>query len=715
MKRSLLLNALLLITSLVAFAQPPANLAATLGSASNSINLNWTSQVAPTVDSVRILHRIEGATTWMMSPNFLPTDTTWTHTGLMYFTTYEYSLQVGDVPAIAGPTVWTPDPASSSAGPNYARILTPPAVPIAPTDLFIDMARATTMSHNITWQDNATNEDGYEIAHSGDGINFTTLRQVTPNLNNFFLGGLSSDRNVIIKVRSYNVTPAGVEQFSPYSAVAAAKTLKNPPAAATVLTEVQTCVNETSFYWSHPNVGTVEQFWVERSDDGVNYRIHDKFAVGSYTLGSAYKVQNLPAGKNQFFRIRAVNNVNSLNPSFKAMGPTSTVLNVKTKIATGPPPPTNLRVIIKTDSVVTFAWNQPYGFDFVCNTNVRTATHLRFHINDGPLQERILDANATTINLRDLPQGAKVKFGVYGVNGFYGLESETIYITTTLLGPPAAPTEFFTSSNIDVYKTPNISMTWIDNSNNEDKFVVEATIDTLAGIGFEVSLASNVNYYTHIPVDEGVTWFYRSYAMNPFGRSVNSNWSYGRVEYSQLPEKPYNLRGTLSNGKIFLNWKDDTLREENFEVERSEDDGTTFAKVGTALRNKLTFTDSTMERGKTYKYRVRAVNSLGGSDYSNMVTFTMPAVITTTSSVQDLISVFPNPAVDRVRVNVPEFISEEGGFVSVYDQGQKLVYKGKISVGNNEHNFDMKNLREGMYMIVITTDTQKISKKIYKK
>ncbi|MFT6417697.1 MAG: titin [Spirosomataceae bacterium] len=633
----------------------------------------------------------------------------------MAFTTYEYSLQVGDVPAIAGPTVWTPNPAASSAGPNYAIILTPQTVPSAPTNLFIDLAKTTTMSHNITWDDNATNEDGYEIAHSSDGFNFTTIRQVSPNLNDFFLGGLYPDRNVIIKVRSYNVTPAGVEQFSPYSNVVAAKTLRNPPAAPTALTEVQTCVNETSFYWSHPNVGTVDEFWVEQSPDGVNYRIHDKFAVGSYTLGSAYKVQSLPAGKDQFFRIRAVNNVNSLNSSLRAMGPTSTVLNVKAKTPTGPPPPTNLRVIIKTDSVVTFAWNQPYGFDFICNTNVRTATHLRFRINDGPLQERILDANATTINLRDLPQGAKVEFGVYGVNGFYGLESETIYITTTLLGPPAAPTKFFTSSNIDVYKTPNISMTWTDNSNNEDKFVVEATIDTLAGISFAVSLAPDVNYYTHIPVDEGVTWYYRSYSMNSFGRSANSNWSFGRVEYSQLPEKPYNLRGSLSNGKIFLNWKDDTLREENFEVERSEDDGTTFAKVGTALRNMLTFNDSTMERGKTYKYRVRAVNTLGGSGYSNMVTFTMPAVIAATSSVEDLISVFPNPAVNRVRVNVPEFISEEGGFVSVYDQGQKLVYKGKISVGNNEHNFDMQNLREGMYVIVITTDTQKISKKIYKK
>ncbi|MFB0947836.1 MAG: fibronectin type III domain-containing protein, partial [Spirosomataceae bacterium] len=93
MKRSFLLNALLLVTSLVAFAQPPANLMATLGSAPNSVNLNWTAQVALPVDSVRVLHRRTGTTTWMMSPNFVPTTTTWTHTGLMAFTTYEYSLQ----------------------------------------------------------------------------------------------------------------------------------------------------------------------------------------------------------------------------------------------------------------------------------------------------------------------------------------------------------------------------------------------------------------------------------------------------------------------------------------------------------------------------------------------------------------------------------------------------------------------------------------------
>jgi hypothetical protein len=715
MKRNFLLNALLFVTSLVAFAQPPAaNLTSILGTAPYSVKVSWTAQVDPTVDSVRILHRVLGSTSWMMSSNFMPSATSWTHTDLMPFTVYEYSLQVGDTPAV-GSTVWTPSPAASSAGTNYTIARTSKTPPATPTGLFIDQAKTTTTSHTLSWVDNSTNEEGYEIAYSGDGVNFTTIRKAGIDMNSFLLGGLFPNRNVIVKIRAYNTSQIGVEQFSSYSNVVAIRTLKEQPAAPIALTEIQTCVNETSFFWSHPNVSEVEGFWVEQSPNGSDWRVIDKFPVGSYNLTAPYAVKNLPTGQEQYFRVRAVTNMSSLNPAFRSMGPTSSVLRVVTKTPTGPPAPFNLREIIKTDSVVTFAWDLSYGLDFVCNTNARTGMLIRFSINDGPFQVRALGANETIVNLRDLPQGAKIVFGVNGVNNVYGIESDIVFITTILLGPPAAPTNMATRAGVDVFNTPNVFMSWKDNSNNENQFILEATVDTVAGVSFAVPLGSDINFYTHVPVDEGVLWYYRAYAKNTYGRSVSTNWVLGKVEYSRLPEKPYDLRGRLSSGKIFLNWKDDTLREENFEVERSEDGGTTFARVGTVLRNMLTFTDSTMELGKTYKYRVRAVNTLGGSGYSNMVTFTVPAVVTTTSSIEDFISVFPNPAVNRVRVNVPESISEEGGFVSVYDQGQKLVYKGKISVGNNEHNFDMQDLREGMYVIVITTDTQKISKKIYKK
>lgn len=694
---------------------PAANLSSMLGTAPNSVNLNWVAQIGTNVGNVRILYRVyESGNAWSMSPTFMPSATSWTHTGLMSGTVYEYSLQVG---TSASPIVWTPDPAASSAGTNYQIIRIPAATPDTPRNLFVDQAKTTPTSHTLSWQDFSTTEDGYEIAYSGDGVNFTTVRTVGVDISSFVLGGLFPNRNVVMKVRAYNTTPSGVDQFSPYSNTVAVRTLKAQPAAPVALTEVVTCVNDATFFWSHLSVGDVEGFWVEQSPNNIDWRVIDKFPVGSYNLTSPYKVQNLPTGQEQYFRIRAVTNVNSQNPAFRDMGPTSSVLRVATKTPTGPPAPFNLREIIKTDSVVTFAWDLPYGLDNVCNTNARTATHIRFRINDGAVQYRVLGPDANIITLRDLPQGAKVEFGVYGVNGFYGLDSPTIFITTNLFGPPAAPTNMITRAGIDVFRTPNVFMSWTDNSNNEDQFFLEATVDTVAGVGLSVPLATNVNFFTHVPVDEGVSWFYRAYAQNTYGRSVPTNWVLGKVEFSKIPESPYNLTGSLTGGKIFLNWRDDTLREENFEVERSEDDGTTFETIGMTNRNSLMFTDSTMQGGKTYKYRVRAVNTLGASGYTNMVTFTMPAIVATTSSalVEDLISVFPNPAVSQVRVSLPEFISEEGGFVSIFDQSQKLIYRSKISVNNNEYSFDMQNLRDGMYMVVITTDTQKISKKIYKR
>lgn len=717
MKRSFLLTALTLLTSLVTFGQAPpaANLNAVLGSTPNSVVLTWTDQTFTDIDSVRILYRQANVgATWAMSPNFVPSTTTWTHTGLADFTTYEYSLQVGDS-SMTAPTVWTPTPPASSAGPNYAVILTPQSVPAAPTNTFIDLALTTTTSHNVTWTDNATNEDGYEIAYSVDGGPFITVRDANPNVQGFFIGGLNPGSNVQVKVRSYNVTPAGATQYSDYSNVAGARTLKSPPAAPIALTEIKTCVNETSFYWSHPNPSEVEEYWVEQSPDGSSWRIHEK--LSSYALGSPYSVRNLPQGEDEYFRIRAINNANTLNNAFKGQGPTTPVLRIQTKVPTGPPAPFNPRFIISTESVITFAWDLSYAIDFDCNTNNRTATHLRVRINDGGVRDVILGPDATTYTISNLDQNSKVELGIYGVNGFYGgLESETVYVTGFTKGPPAAPSKFFTSSNLDVFNTPNISMTWTDNSNNEDKFIVEATIDTVAGISFAVPLAANVNYYTHIPVDEGVTWYYRSYAENTYGRSANSNWSFGRVEYSKIPEAPYDLKGRMSNGKIFLNWKDDSLREEKFEIERSDDDGTTFAKLGEAFRNVLTFDDSTMVAGKSYKYRVRAVNPLGASGYTNMVTFTMPAASATTAiSGENLITVFPNPVVNSIKVNVPDFISEEGGFVNVYDQNQRLIYRSILTPQSGEHNFNMSTLKEGMYMVVITTETQKISKKVFKK
>lgn len=96
-----------------------------------------------------------------------------------------------------------------------------------------------------------------------------------------------------------------------------------------------------------------------------------------------------------------------------------------------------------------------------------------------------------------------------------------------------------------------------------------------------------------------------------------------RQEY--VPSPPTNLRAfALSSTQIQLDWKDNSMGEQGFEIERKGESGdyTVIARVGA---NVTTYTDGGLTRDTTYTYRVRAYNAAGKSPYSN------PASATTCS------------------------------------------------------------------------------------
>lgn len=91
------------------------------------------------------------------------------------------------------------------------------------------------------------------------------------------------------------------------------------------------------------------------------------------------------------------------------------------------------------------------------------------------------------------------------------------------------------------------------------------------------------------------------------------------------PSPPTNLRAfALSSTQIQLDWKDNSMGEQGFEIERKGESGdyTVIAQVGA---NVTTYTDGGLTRDTTYTYRVRAYNAAGKSPYSN------PASATTCS------------------------------------------------------------------------------------
>ncbi|MFT5150272.1 MAG: hypothetical protein ACI841_000253 [Planctomycetota bacterium] len=85
----------------------------------------------------------------------------------------------------------------------------------------------------------------------------------------------------------------------------------------------------------------------------------------------------------------------------------------------------------------------------------------------------------------------------------------------------------------------------------------------------------------------------------------------------QLPAAPSDLAATtISQSQISISWVDSSGNEDNFELESSID-GISFSLLATLAAGTTSYFDTGLASSTTYWYRVRAVNSVGSSAYSN--------------------------------------------------------------------------------------------------
>jgi chitodextrinase len=90
---------------------------------------------------------------------------------------------------------------------------------------------------------------------------------------------------------------------------------------------------------------------------------------------------------------------------------------------------------------------------------------------------------------------------------------------------------------------------------------------------------------------------------------------------------PTNLTATAaSKSQINLSWADNSTNESSFKIERCQGAGcTNFAQIATAPANATSYSNTGLSPNTTYRYQVRASNSAGDSDYSNIAQATTPA------------------------------------------------------------------------------------------
>ncbi|HEU0176617.1 MAG TPA: FG-GAP-like repeat-containing protein [Blastocatellia bacterium] len=188
--------------------------------------------------------------------------------------------------------------------------------------------------------------------------------------------------------------------------------------------------------------------------------------------------------------------------------------------------------------------------------------------------------------------------------------------------PPAAPT----SLSATAASSSQVNLTWADNSDDEDGFMIERCQGSGCSNFAEIArVGANAISFSNAGLAAGASYNYRVLAYNNGGESDSSNTASATTQASSgSPTAPNNMRMTATSySRIDLAWDDKSNNETKFELERCA--GSTcgnFTKIVEPAANATSFSNTGLSRRTAYRYRIRACNGSDCSNYSNIVSGT---------------------------------------------------------------------------------------------
>ena len=186
---------------------------------------------------------------------------------------------------------------------------------------------------------------------------------------------------------------------------------------------------------------------------------------------------------------------------------------------------------------------------------------------------------------------------------------------TTLAFPPPAP-RGLTATAITFQR---IDLRW-EGVAGADSYEVQQSTD---GVTFTTIAHPTVTQMMLFGLRSSTTYFFRVRAVNSGGESPWSNVGSATTLSEDQPAAPTEPRAVaLSKSRILLEWRDNSVNETHFEIQRSS--GGAFAVIGKATADGQRFIDSGLRRSTTYTYRVRACNGNVCSPPSASVSATTP-------------------------------------------------------------------------------------------
>src|SRR5439155_13588837 len=156
--------------------------------------------------------------------------------------------------------------AGESAPTNVASVTTPSTVPAAPGNLTATAA-ASGRQIDLTWADNSTNESGFNVYLSTDGLTYSVLTTAAANATGFSWTGASPGASYSFRVTAFNANG----ESAPSNA--ASVTTPGAPAAPSGLAAMAAANGrQVNLSWAD-NSANENGFNVYQSGDGVNFAV----------------------------------------------------------------------------------------------------------------------------------------------------------------------------------------------------------------------------------------------------------------------------------------------------------------------------------------------------------------------------------------------------------------------------------------------------------
>jgi fibronectin type 3 domain-containing protein len=193
----------------------------------------------------------------------------------------------------------------------------------------------------------------------------------------------------------------------------------------------------------------------------------------------------------------------------------------------------------------------------------------------------------------------------------YAVVSHLTDIVT--ITPPAAPSGLSASA----VSTTQVNLSWTDNSNNEDNFIVSRSTTPGGSYTTVATLGANATSHGDSGLTGNTTYYYVVRAVNTGGSSANSNEA-SVTTPNGAPLAPSGLAASaVGSSQINLSWNDNSSNEDSFIVARSATAGGPYSDVANLAANTTSYSDTGRSPATTYYYVIRAVNAGGSSPNSN--------------------------------------------------------------------------------------------------